>query len=587
MKKSKFNKAALMHSTKQNYCFGISKYSFKIRVRFDKKDDIKNVFAVYGSLDFYKKQYKKPLEVELIDEFYKYYTGIISYNDPRISYVILIELKDGSSYYLSEEGLSINYDFSYYFYSSFTLSYLNEIDIIQNNKVFNGNIFYQIFPERFCLGDNSKDKSYINRDWYSLALKGSNNNCIQDTFIGGDLSGIIKKLDYIKDLGVNTIYMTPIYKSSTNHKYDVEDYFDIDPMFGNKKIFKTLVDEAHKRNMNVVIDLVFNHSSDLNPLFLDVKEKGKNSKYYDYYMVHGEIVKNDPINYETFGPEVKNMPKLNSNNFLEMDYFVEVGKYYIEKFNVDGYRLDVANEVSHTFWQNFKLNLRKIKPDIILIGECWNDASNFISRNEFESVMNYPFLLVSKKFFIDNLYTPSTFAYKLNSLLARYCDNTNKMMLNLLDSHDVERYFNFVKGDFNLYFLSFVTLIVYPGWPMIYYGDEIFMEGGRDPDNRRGMVWSSPYFNNEKHTFFKNILLLRQKYSSLKDGETKIYSKNNLVYIERFNNKEKVTLILNHSGGTKNILINKKSIVLSNLYSNNELQNNGFVVKKVKVKNII
>ena len=381
--------------------------------------------------------------------------------------------------------------------------------------------------------------------------------------------------------------MTPIYKSSTNHKYDVEDYFDIDPMFGNKKIFKTLVDEAHKRNMNVVLDLVFNHSSDLNPLFLDVKEKGKNSKYYDYYMVHGETVNSDPINYETFGPDVKNMPKLNSNNFLEMDYFVEVGKYYIEKFNVDGYRLDVANEVSHTFWQNFKLNLRKIKPDIILIGECWNDASNFISRNEFESVMNYPFLLVSKKFFIDNLYTPETFAFKLNSLLARYCDNTNKMMLNLLDSHDVERYFNFVKGDFDLYFLSFVTLIVYPGWPMIYYGDEIFMEGGRDPDNRRGMVWSSSYFKSEKHTFFKNILLLRQKYSSLKDGETKIYSKNDLVYIERFNDKEKVTLILNHSGTSKNILINKKSIVMSNLYSNNKLQNNGFVVKKTRVKNNI
>lgn len=583
MKKERLNRAAIEHSNKPKYLFAVDKNTIKIRFRVDKKDDIKEIKALYGSLEFYNKQFEKRLEIELVDDLYAYYTTIIKMDDPRIFYVFLITLKSGKSYYFSEEGITDTYNFSFYYYSAFSLSYLNESDIVKNNESFNGHIFYQIFPERFNMGNKNKDTSYINRKWSSTDLKGSNNNCVQDTFIGGDLKGVIDKIDYLKELGVNTIYMTPICLSSSNHKYDVEDYFKIDPHFGDDDTLKELVDKAHKNNMNVVLDLVFNHSSNKNQLFLDVVKNGKKSRYFDYYFVHGKNVIADPLNYETFGNGVKNMPKLNSNNFSEMDYFVNVGKYFVEKFGIDGYRLDVANEVSHTFWENFKLNLRRIKKDIILIGECWNDATNFLSNNQFESVMNYPFLLAALKFYINNTLTPQQYAFNLNSLLSRYPDNNNLMMLNLLDSHDTTRFYNYVNGDVDLYLCAFLTLIVYPGWPMVYYGDEIFMEGGADPDNRRGMIWNSPNFKSDIHLLFKDILKLRNNVA-LKSGSSKIYAKKDLLYIERHSEHNHVIAIINHSRSKASIRIRKNHVVLFNGYSDSILRNNGFIVLSYKTR---
>jgi len=521
----------------------------------------------------YKKQYPIKMKIKYEDNLYSYYETSIYSKDPRFAYVFLITLNSGESFFYSELGLSKEYDFRLFYLTSFRLPYINKNDIVFDNKSFIGSVFYQIFPERFYNGTGKKD--YINREWNSLDLKGSMKNRRQDVFLGGDLKGVISKLDYLKKIGIDVVYLTPICTSQSNHKYDVENYFEIDKMFGKDEDLFNLTDEIHKRGMKIVLDLVFNHSSSKNEMFLDVIKNGKKSKYYDFYNIHGNKPTEFPLNYDTFGT-VPEMPKLNSNNFNENDYFVDVGKYFITKFDIDGYRLDVANEVSHTFWQRFKYELRRIKPNIILIGENWNNASSYLHANEFESVMNYPFMLSCKDYYVNNTIDSKQFADRLNGLLTRYPDGNDRMMLNLLDSHDTERFYNYIKPNKDLYLLAVLTLISYIGWPMIYYGDEIFMEGGIDPDNRRGMNWDSQEFKKKYFDLFSKIVNLR-KNNLFKEGDISIHSTNGLFYIERFIGNNKITVVIKNSKNNLKYIVSK-DIILSNNYENNTLKGYSFIV---------
>ena len=572
------DKLAVEHLNDSNYCFPLDEHHLKIRLRTKKGDDIKSVTCLWNVLQhMYLTQIKAPMEIAYVDEYYAYYECVLYSKDPRFSYVFYIKTNDGTALYFSELGFTKEYDFSWFYLTSFRLPYINPIDVVFDNKMFSGDVFYQIFPERFNIGDFSKDKNYINRPWDTSNLKGSNGNRVQDSFIGGDLKGIELKLDYLKDLGVNTIYLTPIFKSQSNHKYDVDDYFKVDEMFGKDEDLLDLVKEIHKHGQKIVLDIVFNHSAFNNNLFQDVVKNGKKSKYYDFYIVNGDKPDFKKKNYATFG-DVPNMPKLNSNSFDEHDYFVEVGKYFINKFNIDGYRLDVANEASHTFWQRFKYELRKIKPDIILIGECWNNAISYLSRNEFDSVMNYPFLYTCKDFYINHFLDAEHFSYRLNSLLMRYKDGNNRMMLNLLDSHDTERFYNLCKPNKDLCLLAFLTLISYIGWPMIYYGDEIFMEGGTDPFNRKGMEWNSKEFGSKENILFKKIVHLRNN-ELFKTGDIKIYNENSLFVIERYKKEEKVKIVINNSEKSVKYAVNGM-VILSNNYDNGVLNNYSFIVFK-------
>lgn len=570
--------SAIEHYSDSRYSFAINEKELKVRLRTKKNDDIKAVYCLCGNSEhFYHHHEEQKMEIEFSDQYFDYYSTIIkvSGNDARLSYIFYIKDINDKGYYFSEDGVTETYDFNFAYYNRFSVYYINESDII-GNKTFEGDVFYQIFPERFRNGRGQKD--YINRPWNSLDLKGPNNNRIQNVFLGGDFKGINEKVDYLKELGVDVIYLTPICESPSNHKYDVVDYFNFDPMFGTKEEFKALVDKLHANGMKIVLDLVFNHSSKHNPMFVDVLKNGKKSKYYDFYFMHDETFKDSGVNYETFG-FTDQMPKLNSNNFDEQDYFVGVGKYFITEFGVDGYRLDVANEVSHTFWRYFKHELRRVKKDVILIGENWTNASSFLSASEFDSVMNYPFLVACKYFYVQKKFSALDFANRLNTLLVRYTDNSNKVMLNLLDSHDTERFYNFIKPNKELYLLAYLTLISYTGMPMIYYGDEIFMEGGTDPDNRRGMEWDSNEFGSKENQLFADITKLR-KHEAFKTGDIKVTSKDDLVIIERFNSEESYQVIINNSG--KDHKIDAKNVLLSNNFDSNTIHNLGFVVMKIK-----
>lgn len=447
----------------------------------------------------------------------------------------------------------------------FRFAYVNKSDIIYENTKFQGDVFYQIFPERFAAGNKNKD--YVTREWNSLDLK-------NNPFLGGDIKGIINKLDYIKDLGIDTIYFTPLTESGSNHKYDVIDYMKIDKQFGTNKEFKLLVDKAHEKGMKICIDLVFNHIGYNNKIFQDVVKKGKKSKYANWFFIDGEQPVQKPLNYKAFA-DFYGMPKLDTNNPEVMDYMIKVGKFWIEKFGVDAYRLDVANEVAHSAWQAFKKAIIKSDPKVILIGECWHNSANYLSNAEWESTMNYPFTNACENFYVNNTLEPKQFVDKLNGLLHRYTENNNRMMLNLLDSHDAPRFYTLLNKDKSKYLLAILTMIFYIGYPMIYYGNEIFMEGMGDPDNRRAMDWESKEFHTKEHELFKDIVKLR-KNDILRKGDIKIYNEENLVVIERIIGKNTIKAIINNT--EKSITKKYKKVLLQNNFDNGVFKPYSFIV---------
>ena len=576
------NKLALLHRIDSEYAYPLDEKRLVLRLRVSKEDEFKVIEVFFNpAMRFIKERQVKEMKVKYVDNYFKYYEVTLFNNFPSFSYIFHIVTLDNEEYFLSDEGLSRSYDYSLSQVSAFRYAFINPDDVIKVNPKFEGRIFYQIFVDSFFKSE-SLNKDFVTRDWNSTDLEAFKDGKYHPIFLGGDLKGVTSKLNYLKDLGIGAIYLTPIFKANTNHRYDTLDYFEIDPRLGDLSDLKELVKKAHELDILVCLDLVFNHTSFFHPFFQDVLKNGKKSKYFDFYMIEGEEVKLEkPVNYYTFSESFM-MPKLNGNNKEVQAYCIEVAKHYLKEADVDGYRLDVSNELPHSFWIEFKKELKKEKEDIFLIGECWYNAYSFLNSLEWDSSMNYASLFAAKEYFVNHTLSTKEFVYKLNSILVRYKENTNKMLLNLLDSHDISRFYEYLKPNKDLYLLSELFLISYIGLPMIYYGDEIFMEGGNDPFNRKGMEWDSSEFNSIEFSLLKKIFALR-KFDSFKKGEMELEEKDGLLYIRRVYEDEKVTVILNNSTEEKvveNIDINNTKVVLSNHYEKSVLSAYGFLVLK-------
>lgn len=583
------NILALLHKNDSEYAFAIDEHHLKLRLRTERNDPDIVAISVYWNISnmIAKVQNITPMVKEFSDGLFDYYTAILEADTPTYSYVFKIDLSSGEARYYSDSGLasadgdnfrfSYTYDFTHSDINSFRMGWIHENDIIKVNQNFKGKVLYEIFPDRFFSASKTIDKSFVNREWNSGDLMVDfNNNKVHSPFLGGDLEGVRVKLPYLKELGVGAIYMTPIYSSNTNHRYDVLDYYEIDEKLGKKEDLVALVKEAHELGIRVVLDVVFNHSSMYHPFFMDVMAKGKKSKYFDWYVINGDYPVAKPLNYYTFAM-VPFMPKFNVNNPKVQQYFVEVATHFIRTYDIDGFRLDVGNEVAHDFWINFKRELKRIKKDIFIIGECFYDAYAFLNSYEWDTVMNYPFMNAEAEFFINKAINATEFANHLNGLLARYKDNSNKMMLNMINSHDTERFYNKLAPHKDIYLLAIAVQMMYVGLPMIYYGDEIFMTGARDPMNRRGMEWDSKEFKEEPHQMYKALVHLRER-ESVQDGDIRIYSDGDLFIIERSKGDEDIVLVINNTRNIHNYDIHDGTILVSNKYSHKEIHPHGFIV---------
>ena len=576
------NKLALLHRIDSEYAYPLDEKRLVLRLRVSKEDEFKVIEVFFNpAMRFIKERQVKEMKVKYVDNYFKYYEVTLFNNFPSFSYIFHIVTLDNEEYFLSDEGLSRSYDYSLSQVSAFRYAFINPDDVIKVNPKFEGRIFYQIFVDSFFKSE-ALNKDFVTRDWNSTDLEAFKDGKYNPIFLGGDLKGVTSKLNYLKELGIGAIYLTPIFKANTNHRYDTLDYFEIDPRLGDISDLKELVKQAHELDILVCLDLVFNHTSFFHPFFQDVLKNGKKSKYFDFYMIEGDEIKLEkPVNYYTFSESFM-MPKLNGNNKEVQAYCIEVAKHYLKEADVDGYRLDVSNELPHSFWIEFKKELKKEKEDIFLIGECWYNAYSFLNSLEWDSSMNYASLFAAKEYFVNHTLSTKEFVYKLNNILVRYKENTNKMLLNLLDSHDISRFYEYLKPNKDLYLLSELFLISYIGLPMIYYGDEIFMEGGNDPFNRKGMEWDSKEFSSFEFSLIKKIYALR-KQDPFKKGDMELEEKDGLLYIRRVYENEKVTIILNNSTEEKvveSVDINNTKVVLSNHYEKSVLSAYGFLVLK-------
>ena len=368
----------------------------------------------------------------------------------------------------------------------FIYPWMNRADIMKVPDWAENIVWYQIFPDRFCNGDPSNDPE-------NVVLWREHGSVTNEECFGGDLAGITDKLDYLQNLGINGLYLTPINEAPSNHKYDTTDYTKIDPRFGDEETFKHLVKEAHKRGIRVMLDGVFNHSGYYFAPWQDVLAKGPESEYYDWFMINewpfdknGQAAKKKQ--YYTFA-FYDSMPKINTNNPKVRKYFVDICANWVENYGIDGIRLDVANEVSHRFCKELHARVKEINPDIYILGEIWHNALPWLRGDEFDAVMNYPLGQSIKDFWIDKSLTNEDFEYTINRCYTSYMQQTNDVLFNLLDSHDTKRLRSDVKN-LDEYFAQIAVLFAMPGSPCIYYGTEIAMEGSYDPDCRRCMPWS-------------------------------------------------------------------------------------------------
>lgn len=406
-------------------------------------------------------------------------------------------------------------------------------------------IFYQIFPERFANGDSKNDPSGVFQ-WGTAPT--------QSNFMGGDLQGILNSLPYLSSLGINAIYMTPIFIAQSNHKYDASDYFKIDPIFGDLDLLKKLVSVAHEHNIRVVLDAVFNHCGDGFWAFKDVIQNGEKSEYKDWFILNGYPIQQNPPNYQTCGG-VGYMPKLNTNNPMVQKYLLDAAAYWLQETGMDGWRLDVPWKVPMEFWRAFKNKVKQIRPDAYIVAEAWRDSLNWLQGDTCDGVMNYPLRECILDYCARDAMDAEDFDHFVKRLFATYGSGA-PFQLNLLGSHDTSRLLTLCGGDSARAILAFIYLFTSIGAPMIYYGDEIGMQGENDPDCRRCMEWDPSKWNTPIRNTVEKLIELRKNHASLRSGRYETRLTFNGVYAyQRTSEDDQAVIVLNPREFRRNISI--------------------------------
>ena len=321
-------------------------------------------------------------------------------------------------------------------------------------------------------------------------------------------------------MGITGLYFCPLFEASSNHKYDTIDYLKIDPAFGDAAIFKKLVAECHQRGIKIMLDGVFNHLGEQSPQWQDVLQNGAQSRYADWFHVNefpatyqqGAFFEEArAISYDVFG-FVPHMPKLNTANPEVQEHLLKVARYWIEEFDIDAWRLDVANEIDHAFWKKFRQVCDQAKPDVYILGEIWHSSQSWLQGDEFHAVMNYAFTDAIIGYFVKKELSLRKMVSEMNNQLMLYREQTNQVQFNVLDSHDTPRLLTEANDDKILLKQVLAFTYMQPGVPCLYYGDEIGMTGGMDPDCRKCMIWEEEKQDRELHQFVKDLIAVRKKY---------------------------------------------------------------------------
>lgn len=438
-----------------------------------------------------------------------------------------------------------------------------------------GGVMYQIFPDRFFYSgerkENIPDDRFIHEKWGEMPVWQPNYNgeITNSDFFMGDLKGITQKLDYLEDLGITILYLNPVSQAYSNHRYDTADYSNIDPILGNEEDFKVLCKEADKRGIKVINDGVFSHTGN-DSIYFNSKNRydsvgaynSQQSPYYSWYKFYQW-----PHSYHSWWgfytlPEV-NETDPNFNEYINGENGI-VRKWM--KNGNSGWRLDVADELPDEFLENLRKAVKAQDPNALVIGEVWEDASNkesyggrrkFLLGEQLDSVMNYPF----RSAILDYLRGADAcdMMARIMSVIEHYPKPVINILMNSLGTHDTERALTVLAGEplngrdrswqantklsaeqrergKKLLKIASGILYTLPGFPCVYYGDEVGMEGYKDPFNRQCFPWDNQ--DKELLNWHKELGSLRKSCSALKSGEiSDAYSNNRLMAYVRFDDK--------------------------------------------------
>jgi len=373
-------------------------------------------------------------------------------------------------------------------------------------------IYYQIMPDRFYNADPTNDPDANKPIDFTGRIEG-------DGFYGGDLQGILKQLDYLRDLGVDTLYLTPVFASVTHHNYDIDDYERVDPEIGTDTDLKALADTLHQHGMRLVLDGVFNHVGIYFFAFQDLLRHQENSPFRDWFIVERFPVAVEPNPTYWAWWNIPYMPKLNHNNPVVRRYLLGVIERWTRELSLDGWRLDVPNEVPDVFWREFRPVVRRANPNAIIIGEIWDDAGRWLQGDMFDSVMNYVWRGAVLGFVAHGNLKPSQFDQRMAQLRIMYPRQSLYAMYNMLSSHDTPRFRRECGGDLRRVRLGLLLQFTGIGAPAIYYGDEIGMDGGGTPDNRRPMRFELTDEERALRDYVRQLIALRKAEPALRRGE--------------------------------------------------------------------
>lgn len=416
-------------------------------------------------------------------------------------------------------------------------------------------IFYQIFPDRFARSGRLGGMNL--QPWGAAPTF--------HKYQGGDLWGVIEHLDHIQALGVSAIYFCPVFQSASNHRYHTHDYTQVDPMLGGNEALRALVDEAHARGMKVVLDGVFNHSSRGFFQFNDLLEQGQDSAYVDWFHPQGWPLHPyddaKPANYAAWWGN-RALPKFNTNNPAVREFLWGVAEHWI-RFGIDGWRLDVPNEIDDdSFWQEFRRRVKAINPEAYIVGEIWGDAHRWLRGDQFDAVMNYHFTRPCLAFFgaktldhpmneksgtghVDPM-NAEAFAQRMLEVTRMYHPDIVRVQLNLLGSHDTARFLTAVGGDATAFRLASIFQMTYVGAPCIYYGDEIGLPGGPDPDCRRAFPWDERQWDVQTLELLRKLTAIRKATPALQKGDFQVLHAQN----------EQVVFVRTHPSGDVYVAMN-------------------------------
>lgn len=474
------------------------------------------------------------------DTQWDYYVGIIEEAEPirYLRYYFQWNLNQNQAY-LSPLGI-LETEPEHYFYEYLCT---NECDVFTLPDWWEDSVVYQIFPDRFRKGEGALQPVPCEK-WGSQPTR--------ENFFGGNLQGIIDSVGYLKDFGATAVYLTPIFEAPSNHKYDTVDYFKIDPHFGTLEDFKRLLNLCHKNGIRVILDGVFNHIGYYSKQFQDVLINGDESEFADWFYLSDGIIQTDPLNYECVG-YYKWMPKLRFSNPSVRRHCLRVGAYWLE-MGIDGWRLDVCDEVDYTFWQEFRKMCKKINPQAILLGETWGDGRQLMQGDQMDSVMNYLFRDAVVDFIAKESINASEFADRMGKLYANYPIQSHSGLVNLIGSHDTERFFTTARCNLEKLRLAVFLQFTCLGVPMVYYGDENAMEGENDPDCRRTMCWGNSH--SDLREFYKTMIKMRKTHSALREGEmTFLSTEAGFIAWKRESKDQSLVIIVNRDDQEKSFQV--------------------------------